>query len=463
MMNLRLKILLGILGGVLLFGACHPFGQASEPGPTVQTATANTSPPDRATVPASPSFVDQPAEAVVPINDRHYSEALMALIDSAQESLQVCLYQVRFYDEYPGSTSNRLIDKLILAQRRGVDVKAIIDTSPWKEDGQFDAQNLQSAQRLAHGGCAVFLDPPDVQSHQKILIADGKVTVVASANWSHYSLSANREVAVMIWDAEIAAAYDAYFHERLKEATPYEAPALQGELKLQAEAVPHDGLVQPEEVAALDYDTKSPVARDARVTSINNREYYPRVSAALDNAQKSIVLIQDYAYYYATTPERAKPQPPAATPRQAPSETNLLFQDLVEAEQRGLDVKVVFDLTQYEEGGLQFSGEDFANRLWALGVDVYHDDPTIRIHAKMLLVNGHQVVIGSTNWSFQALEENNECSVLIQSNTLGAYYQRWVDSILAKAQPVVKPIEKHSDARKEAAPAPAPMPPDSQE
>jgi len=454
---------LPVLVAICLMSACHPARDSSAPEPQAATAMEETTSGATASAAevssALPSAVDAPADAIVPINDRHYAPAVMRLIDSSQTSLRVCLYQVRFYTDYPNSLSNQLIDKLILARRRGVDVEVIVDTSPWKEDGAFDKQNQDSATRLVKGGCRLHLDSTKIQSHQKMLVADGMVTVVASANWSHYSLSSNREVAVMIWSEPVAAAYTAYFADRLKEATAYNPPVTREALILEAEQGDETGLLTPDDLAKSEGGL--PVARDARVTTLNNRDYYPRLHDTLAAAEESVSLIQDYALWYATTPGSDQPAAPEVTPRAVPSQTNLAFDDLVAAGKRGVHARACFDMTNYEDGGMSFSGEDFANRLWALGVKTYYDDPNVRIHAKMLNIDGDITIVGSTNWSFQAFEENNECSVRIDSKTLGAFYGEWVDSIFAKAHPVVMPLNK--ELPRPILPPPKPLSPASNE
>ena len=56
----------------------------------------------------------------------------------------------------------------------------------------------------------------------------------------------------------------------------------------------------------------------------------------------------------------------------------------------------------------------------------------------MLLIDDECAVVGSTNWSSQAIEENNECSIALRSKELGAHYRAWVDSILARSTPLLK-------------------------
>lgn len=390
-------------------------------------------PPVSSPIPRAMGDFSGIVEAVVPMDDRHYGTVSEALIHGARESIRICLYQARFYLKYPGSQSNRLVDNLILARRRGVRVEAIIDTSPWKEEGRFDEENFRVAERLAREGCRVYLDSPLIQSHQKIMIVDGHITVVSSANWSHFSLSSNREVAAALWSEGLGRAYEEYFCARIGEATPFEVPSSPS-LSLQATpAPPPASSPRPEDFAALG----RPVFTGVHALTLNNRDYYPRLHKALREAAHSIDLIQDYAYYYFAPPISDIPPAPDAVPRVAASETNLLFDDMVTAHRRGLRVRAAFDLTQFEDGSVTYNAEDFANRLGALGVPVYQDEPAVRIHAKMLLIDDERIVIGSTNLSVQALEMNNECSLLLTSKELGAYYREWVNSILARSTPLL--------------------------
>jgi phosphatidylserine/phosphatidylglycerophosphate/cardiolipin synthase-like enzyme len=49
------------------------------------------------------------------------------------------------------------------------------------------------------------------------------------------------------------------------------------------------------------------------------------------------------------------------------------------------------------------------------GVEVIYDPLSKTTHAKSMVVDGHLVLLGSTNWTYNALTSNNEVSVLIRS------------------------------------------------
>jgi len=396
------------------------------------------------------------ADAVVPINDRTYPDAALLLIQTAQKSLRICLYQTRYYRDFPGSYSNQLVDALILARRRGVDISVIVDSSPWRMQGGHDEENLNVAARLAREGCHAYLDSPLIQSHQKISVVDDRITVVASSNWSHFSLSVNREVGVAVWSADVAKYFTNYFEARIKEgepfampanATPYPTPELQitplppGTVKggISEDRKP----LTAEEFAS---SLKVPLARQVPLESLSNRDYYPRLHEAISKAARSVDLVQDYALYYFEPPKADTTPVPGSRPAGVPSLTNMLFEDLAAARRRGLPVRAVLNFGVGQDGAARFSGRDFAMRLSALGVDARRDDPLENLHAKMLLIDDEVIVVGSTNWSYQAVELNNECSLLLRSKELGAHYRKWVDSVVSRSTPVTEPEPRFTPA-----------------
>jgi hypothetical protein len=57
-------------------------------------------------------------------------------------------------------------------------------------------------------------------------------------------------------------------------------------------------------------------------------------------------------------------------------------------------------------------------RLQEAGVTIYLIPPRVRLHDKLIIVDGRYVVEGSTNWSISALRENFESATLIDSPEL---------------------------------------------
>jgi phosphatidylserine/phosphatidylglycerophosphate/cardiolipin synthase-like enzyme len=69
-------------------------------------------------------------------------------------------------------------------------------------------------------------------------------------------------------------------------------------------------------------------------------------------------------------------------------------------------------------------------RLQAGGARVYEDSLQVTTHAKVMIVDSDFVVIGSTNWSYHALHENNESAAIIESAALNEHYARYIEDLI---------------------------------
>jgi len=142
------------------------------------------------------------------------------------------------------------------------------------------------------------------------------------------------------------------------------------------------------------------------VQPIPNRLYYPTVHKLLNEAKKSIYVVMFEMFYYREYPESLE---------------NQLVQDLIDAHKRGVNVEVILEQGTFgritrrnkKEGGFMLS---------QAGIKVYFDSLTTTTHNKLIIVDEKYTVIGSTNWSYHALEKNNEASVLIDSIPLAKFF-----------------------------------------
>jgi phosphatidylserine/phosphatidylglycerophosphate/cardiolipin synthase-like enzyme len=61
-------------------------------------------------------------------------------------------------------------------------------------------------------------------------------------------------------------------------------------------------------------------------------------------------------------------------------------------------------------------------------VTVIYDSPSQTTHTKVLIIDDERVLLGSTNWTYSALSNNNEVSVLIRSKEIAkeltAYFNK---------------------------------------
>ncbi|ABL78427.1 phospholipase D/Transphosphatidylase [Thermofilum pendens Hrk 5] len=120
---------------------------------------------------------------------------------------------------------------------------------------------------------------------------------------------------------------------------------------------------------------------------INDRDYYPTLLDYISRANKSIYIAMF----------------------QFKSDTDVIskiVELLISKNKKGVDVKVVLENT-IDENELTY------RRLLDNGVAVKFDSRSVTTHAKLVIIDGRYVFVGSHNWSYMAMMRNHEASVLI--------------------------------------------------
>ena len=139
----------------------------------------------------------------------------------------------------------------------------------------------------------------------------------------------------------------------------------------------------------------------AKVSDISDREYEQAVIELIDNAKESVVL----GMYYITTQLERNP-------------VKMLLNDLVEAEERGVEVRIYLNTKFPDVSHEEVVGDDEFKRLQDAGCEVYFIPQGRRMHDKLVIVDRRYVVEGSMNWSIIALRNNFESATLIDSPEL---------------------------------------------
>ncbi|OQX53927.1 MAG: hypothetical protein B5M48_02060 [Candidatus Omnitrophica bacterium 4484_213] len=156
----------------------------------------------------------------------------------------------------------------------------------------------------------------------------------------------------------------------------------------------------------------------ADVKPICNRKYFSQVRSLISEAEQSIYIILYIARYYQKYPD---------------SSSNRLIRELISAAKRGVDVQVILDRSNWNEKN---TAENKATaRIFSEGgVRVWLDDFKKTSHNKLIIIDGRYVVIGSTNWSYYALDKNNESSVLIDSPEVADVFKKYFAEVQAKSE-----------------------------
>lgn len=150
---------------------------------------------------------------------RQYYQTVKSLIAEAEESLYVIMYRMGYYPNFEEGESNELLQKLIDAGRRGVAVKVILEKSDWSES--VNELNEKTAWWLTMHNIPVRFDDPSVDTHMKIVVADGESVILGSTNWSYYSLVKNNETDLLIHNQpQLARVFESFFKKYWKNCQP---------------------------------------------------------------------------------------------------------------------------------------------------------------------------------------------------------------------------------------------------
>ena len=106
---------------------------------------------------------------LTPLTNRAVYPALTDCLSRASERIRMVMYAIADNPDYPDSEVASLVDGLIAAEERGVDVGVIHDASAWIVD---NAINDHAISRLQAGGVPIWRTPESVTTHAKVLVCD---------------------------------------------------------------------------------------------------------------------------------------------------------------------------------------------------------------------------------------------------------------------------------------------------
>jgi len=114
---------------------------------------------------------------------------------------------------------------------------------------------------------------------------------------------------------------------------------------------------------------------------------------------------------------------------------------LIEAHKRGVYVRVYLDKSPLIGGDLRHlnkANDDAYKMLKGAGVEVSFIRPTLKLHEKLIVIDGETVVDGSTNWTRKALLENAESAEILRG-------REFAELKLAQLKGLEKDLAANSD------------------
>ena len=298
--------------------------------------------------------------------------------------------QTSFYLEVYTLSSEALVNDLIAANGRGVDVQ--VSLSHDRVSGYEDDYTEEAAYRLDQAGILVtWCSSSFAYTHAKFWIVDSQLAFVYSGNWAPSSIPqyegarTNREMGFMFDDTAIATYYENVFFDDQAEGTPY----------LGTE--PHLGLLQPSETTGTythPFDEPYTVVANMEVTPVFSPDNsYTLLANLIDSATSSIDVELQYIKFDCA-----------------------LLDNLIEAAQRGVNVRVLIP----EPGD---ANENVTQVLFNSGAVVKFFAGLGHNHNKYINVDNEIVSVSSINWSNNSIENNREAGAIVRNFDVAAYFK----------------------------------------
>jgi phosphatidylserine/phosphatidylglycerophosphate/cardiolipin synthase-like enzyme len=156
------------------------------------------------TAPAA-SIISNAAIAVCFAPEEDCAAFAVRAIDNAEREIRVSAYYL--------TTGSGIVEALVRAKKRGVDVRLIADrTTP--------CPHTSGIEPLAAAGVPVWIGAQARIAHAKTMVIDGAVTLMGSMNWTR-GAAANSEDVNLVSSEAVAAAYAAHWHTRLATSVRY--------------------------------------------------------------------------------------------------------------------------------------------------------------------------------------------------------------------------------------------------
>jgi len=343
--------------------------------------------------------------------------SLVELIDGAKETIDLAFYGVR------GQT--RLLEALKAAKARGVRLRGVVDmdvanenyytdtddfmaiVGNMKTDYEVDFEAKQSKKDFK--GSAFRCDRPDgflgpLQClamdlgdkcwigahvsreeiefkgdimHNKFAIVDGRMLWTGSTNASDSGIGGyNANLVTVVDSPTVAAWYTNEFEQMYKgrfHATKQKQPSMRHK---------------------IDEDTSVQV-----LFSPQHKPITEAVRPIIKSARSSI----DIGVFFLTHKD--------------------LAQDLLNAHNRGVKIRVIIDATAAKNG---YTKHDV---LRAAGIPVKIEDFGGKMHAKSAVIDDEYVITGSMNWTSAGERGNDENTIIIRSAPLARQYRTWFQTM----------------------------------
>jgi len=154
----------------------------------------------------------QNVDYVKPVFSTQYAEEALQLINGAQKSIKVVMFEAAYYPKYPNSPSNLILRAIKQKANEGIEVKLILEGGEKFLGKRFQKELKEVLELFTNSKVKVKLDRKGINTHAKFLLVDDKKLLIGSTNWTYYGLQKNNESNVLIISRQIGEKFAHYFN-----------------------------------------------------------------------------------------------------------------------------------------------------------------------------------------------------------------------------------------------------------
>jgi phosphatidylserine/phosphatidylglycerophosphate/cardiolipin synthase-like enzyme len=132
------------------------------------------------------------------LRDGEYFATLLQAIKGAEKEIEMAFFLFKT-NGYRNNYPDILLHHLTKAAQRGVRIRVLLERG-----NNIDTSNGETALRLREGGIDVSFDTPDITTHTKVIVIDGRYTFLGSHNLTASALKYNHELSLLIDSPELA-------------------------------------------------------------------------------------------------------------------------------------------------------------------------------------------------------------------------------------------------------------------
>lgn len=133
-----------------------------------------------------------------PIIATQYVEKVVPLIQEAKHTLDICVFDWRWYPNDVGAACSLFNRSIVDAIHRGVTVRALVNS-----------ENIAGTLRAAGAQVKKFVSAHLL--HCKMIVIDDKIIVTGSHNFSQSAFQANYELSVILSDGVDTSEFNNFF------------------------------------------------------------------------------------------------------------------------------------------------------------------------------------------------------------------------------------------------------------